>query len=499
MAIFESFRAVRWIRTFNLVLQAMLFLTLCLGLNYLARNHAWGRYDLTKYRRFSLSAETLSWLQQLKQPVRMIVTVSDDNDSPEIRGLLNEYVHATEGNPAGKITVEYLDVYQNRGKAERLGIDQTDAIVLLCNDKPRVLPIRELYRTEKNVKVSFQGEQVLTAALLDVSSPNRKKIYFLAGHAELSPTDTDPRRGLSAIRDELRLRNFDVDAVNLSIARKVPDDAALLIAVNPQGAFNAFEQELLRQYLNTRAGRLILFLPPALQLPPSLASFGLEDLLLDWGVVLDNDVICDTGPTNLTDDGDLIIWAYTPQHPLTQNLIEGNTPLRVGLARSVWPLANAEGTGLKAVTIAATSTTAWGEVSFRDRNLKPEYNPGVDIRARRGMNPPDRLGLIVASERVAVRGDLPFTVPRGRLLVFGTGDIIGNGRISDLGSQKIFINAVNWTVDRDAQLNIAPRPIEQFQLSLSASDFVKLRYSLLLGVPGLAALLGILVYWNRRH
>lgn len=492
MALFDSFRAARWIRTFNLVLQAVLFLTLCLGLNYLARNHAWGRYDLTKYRRFSLSAETLSWIQQLKQPVRIVVSVSEENDSPEIRGLLNEYAHATEANPAGKITVEYLDVYQNRGKAERLGIEQTDVIVLLCGEKPRILPIRELYRVDKGVKVAFQGEQAVTAALLDVSSPTRKKIYFLSGHAELSPTDTDPRRGLSVVRDELRLRNFEVDALNLDIARKIPDDASLLISVNPQSRFSPFEQELLRQYLNAKAGRLILFLPPG------QPSFGLDDLLLDWGVIVDNDLVCDTGPTNLTEEGQLIIWAYVP-HPITQTLLNNNMPLRFGPARSVWPVGNAEGTGLKAVTVAATSTTAWGEVSYRDRNRLPEYNPGVDIKARRGMDPADRLGLVVASERVAVRGNLPFTVPRGRLVVFGTGDLIGNDRFANFGSQNIFLNAVNWTVDRDTQLNITARPIEQFQLSLSAADFVKLRYSLLLALPSAVAVLGFLVYWNRRH
>ncbi len=43
---FDSFRAARWVRTLNLVLQAVLFLTLFAGLNYLARNHAW-RFDLT--------------------------------------------------------------------------------------------------------------------------------------------------------------------------------------------------------------------------------------------------------------------------------------------------------------------------------------------------------------------------------------------------------------------------------------------------------------------
>jgi hypothetical protein len=62
MFAFESFRAARWLRTFNLVLQAVLFLTLFGGLNYLARNHAW-RFDLTKQRKFSLSAETLSYIK----------------------------------------------------------------------------------------------------------------------------------------------------------------------------------------------------------------------------------------------------------------------------------------------------------------------------------------------------------------------------------------------------------------------------------------------------
>ena len=62
-----------------------------------------------------------------------------------------------------------------------------------------------------------------------------------------------------------------------------------------------------------------------------------------------------------------------------------------------------------------------------------------------------------------------------------------------------FLNAVNWTVDRDYQLNIPPRPIEQFQLSLNAGDFMKLRYALLLGLPGSTLLLGLLVYWTRRR
>ncbi|HEX2855807.1 MAG TPA: GldG family protein [Opitutaceae bacterium] len=492
MSLFDSFRATRWVRTLNLVLQAVLFLTLCLGLNYLARNHAW-RYDITKHRRFSLSAETLSWIQQLKFPVKIYATLSDESENPEVRGLLNEYVHATEGRDSGQITVEYLDVYQNRGKADRLGIDQADVIMLVCDDKRRVLTLNELYRIEKGVRTGFQGEQAITAAVLDVSSPTRKKIYFLTGHAELSPKDTDPVRGLSIVGDQLRARNFEVDLLDINIARQVPDDASLLIAVWPQSRFSSREQELLRQYLTVKAGRLMLFLHPG------QPSYGLDDLLLEWGVVVDNDFICDTGPANLSEDGDLIVAAYDPDHPITRVMLDNAFKLYMGPSRSVWPVTSAAGSGLSSTTLAATSLTAWGEVSYGEINRRlPEYNPGVDIKARRGMLPPDRLGLIVASERVAVRDGLPFTVPRGKLVVFGTGDLIGNTRIVQGGSYNIFLSAVNWTVDRDTQLNIPARPIEQFQLSLSAGDFTKLRYSLLLVLPSGVALLGLLVYWNRR-
>jgi hypothetical protein len=60
------------------------------------------------------------------------------------------------------------------------------------------------------------------------------------------------------------------------------------------------------------------------------------------------------------------------------------------------------------------------------------------------------------------------------------------------------LNAINWAVDRDTQLAIPPRPIERFQLALSQQELLRLRYSLLLLVPGAALLLGIMVYWSRR-
>ncbi len=506
---FDAFRTARWFRTINLLLQALLVLTLVGGLNYLARNHP-VRFDLTRLRRFSLSPETLSYIRNLRQPVRIVVTQSaDDNEAPELRGLLQEYKIATEANPNAQITVDYIDVYQDRRKAEELGLKQPGVIRLFSGDRSRALTVNELYKTRRiedkstNLpgattleRTHFQGEQALTGAVLDVSSPDRKKIYFLSGHGELDPGSTDPARGLSDVRDQLRLRNFDVDTLDLAAARQVPLDASLLIITRPQSRYRPAEQELLREYLGARAGRLLLFLEPGLEV--GALGLGLDELLFDdWGIIVDDDLIWDTGSNNITEDGELLLYSFQ-DHPVTKALITSNTPLRLGLARSVHPNpARSVGNGLTTVTLAATSPGAWGEKEYR--KVPFAYNPGIDFRPLPGLEPKDRLGVIVAAEKTAVRPGLAFSVRGGRVVAFGTGDLIANQRIADAGNQTVFISAVNWAVDRDTQLNIPARPIERFQLALSAGELARLRYALLFALPGLSAFLGIIVYWTRRH
>lgn len=497
MPALDSFRAARWTRTLNLVLQAMLFLTLFGGLNYLARNHA-ARYDLTAQRRYSLSAETLSYLENLPRPIRIVVTLTEDSDNDEVaqvyrdmRGLLREYAYATEGDENRRITIEYLDVYQNRREADELEIHEPNQIVLLCGDRRRSVLLQDIYKVENGMKrVAFQGEQAITSAILDVSNPEKKKIYFLTGHGELSPDAVDPVRGLSQLGDALRQRNFEVNTLNLAYTRKVPADASLIIAVGPEGEFQPLEQELLRQHLAANAGRLILLLAPG-------RPHGLEELMLDWGIVVDDDVIYDTGTEDMTQERELLLRSLTP-HPVTQTLIDFSLQPRIGPARSVRPdPGRSIGNGLNVTTLAATSTTAWGEVSYRQR-IAYEYNPGIDIRPIPGMEPRDRLGIVVASERVAVRDNLPFSVRGGRILVFGTADLIANNRIAIVDNQNLFLGAVNWMVDRDANFSMPARVIERFQLSLSAGELTRLRYSLLLALPSAAALLGLIVYWTRR-
>ena len=492
---FESFRAVRWMRTLNLILQAVLFTTFFAGLNFLAIHFSW-RFDLTRSHRYTLSPETRSYLHSLKRPVRVVATFTSDyadQDSiNDIKALLREYAFASEANgAAGHVTVDYLDVYKSPRLARELGVDQPNTIFFICGDQKRAVSPGDLYRMQDGEKRQFLGEQVFTAAILDVSSPVQKKIYFMAGQGEYRLDDVSPNRGLSTLRDELRLRNFDVETIDLSTVRKVPDDAALVIAVAPQRVDPYVEEEL-RQYLSDHAGRVILLLATR---TPS----GLNRLLDDWGIWDQDVIIHDSNPEFVTEDGDLNIRTFNANSPITRPLIDRDLTLQVGECRCEMPYPDKmSGSGLTITTLAATSTTAWGERNYRLRP-HPVFDPSQDLRGTPTADPKNRLGIAVSSERVRARENMPFSVRNGRIVVFGASDLVVNNRIAaSQGNETIFLNAVNWCVDRDTQLAIPPRPIDRYQLSLSQAELLRLRYALWFGVPGLVALLGLAVYWARR-
>jgi hypothetical protein len=501
MSLADSFRAARWIRTANLVLQAILFTTLFSGLNYLAIHYAW-RHDLTQHRRHSLSPETRSYLKNLRADVEVIVTLTDDPENEEVaqayrdvRGLLREYVYATAGNEpvpgagtgSGRVTVRYLDVFRQRRDAELAKVEQPNAIVVVCGERRRNLGLEELYRFENREKRAFRGEEALTAAILDVNQPEPTRIYFLLGHGEMRADDTDAVRGLSALRDELRARNFELLGIDLGQARRVPDDAALLIIAAPQGPYDPFEVELLRSWM-TRSppGRLLVMLAPGYR-------HGLEPLLADWGLVADDVVVHDEGPAGQNETGDLILRSLSKESPITAMLLANEIPVRFGAARAARPDPRRDrNSGIDVKPLVATTESAWGERSFRSQQ-SARFDAGIDLAGP--------VVIAASAERVAPPKDnvLPFSVRGGRIVLFGGADFVANGRLANAGNIGLFLNAVNWAADRDTQLNIPPRPIERYQLSLSQDDLRRLRYSLLLGVPAAIALLGLIVAWTRRR
>jgi hypothetical protein len=149
-------------------------------------------------------------------------------------------------------------------------------------------------------------------------------------------------------------------------------------------------------------------------------------------------------------------------------------------------------TTLKVAPLVAAAPSAWGERSYM-LSQPAKFDEGVDLKGS------PALPVAVVSERVSAANLPSFSVRGGRLAVFGSTDFLSNNRIGMGGNLSLILNTINWAVDRDAQLNIPPRPLERFQLTLSQTDLGKLRLALVFGVPGAVGLFGLLVYWMRRN
>jgi hypothetical protein len=500
MSATPSFRAIRWSRTANLLAQAVLLVTLCVGLNYLAGRAGW-RLDLTATRRNTLSAESLARLRALPEPVRIVCTFADDAENPmlaqarrDLAGLLTAYVAATRQNSAGRIDATFLDVHLSPREAKELKLEnQPDSILVLnsVTGRRRLVGLEEIYLVENNELKAFHGEQALTAAILDVTSATRKKIYFLTGHDELvadheNPASLDPDKGLLLFARELQARNYDLLTLDLSRTSQVPTDAELVIIAGPANPVPPNEVEKLRSYLKVRAGRVIALLGPA-------HKHGLDDLLDDWGVLTDDVVVVDAGPAGQNDRGELILTAAAKSnHPAIRALSANSIPVRFGATRAArLDPGRRDDPGLVISELIGTGRTAWGERNYSGvRSVS--FNKDSDLAGP--------FAVATASERVSTGGLQP--VPGGRLIVVGSTDWLANKGMSVAGNVTFALAAVNWAADRNAALalgDIPARPVERLQLTLTQAQLRRFRYTLVFALPGAVALLGLAVFWARRR
>ncbi len=487
----KDFTYYRWTNALNTCLQAVLAVSLFAGGMHLATKFFW-RVDLTENHRYSLSAETVSYLENLDTPVRVIVTVSPDGNLDEhdqlyrdVRGLLREYEYAARDNPETAFSVEFVNIYQQRRQAQILvseyGVEQENLIIFATEDRQRIVFPDELYETRDRQRQSFRGEQVLTSALLDVTGDETKTLYFITGHGEMRFDDTDPYRGLSQLGDALKQRNFELRYLNLTEVDRVPSDADLLLLMSPRTSLLSREEEILRRYLANEAGRLIAMIDPR-------TRHGMSELFYEWGIHLDDVVIMDDGPDALAGGGDLILKRYG-EHPITESLINNQIPLISGFTRTVRPDPGRPlDDSLVVNHLVVTSPTSWGERSYR-QDTGFVYDPDTDLAGP--------LSVATVAER-QIPSQLGINMPGGRVVVFGTSDIVSNNRISALGNLTLILNTVNWIVDRDRLTGIPPRPVERMQLVLARDDINRLRLTLLGLLPGVVAFTGVVVYWIRR-
>ena len=488
---FNEFRFARRFRTANRLVQILLSLSLIFALNFISANY-FKRIDLTKSGAYTLAPESKAYIRQLKEPVEIIVTIPKETDEnaleiirDDLNKLLREYEFAGMRGGKAFISVEFVDIYRQRKRAQELAtnynLTKENAIIIASGDKVREISQIGLYEYDDGKSRGFRGEQIFTSAILDVSTKKAEKIYFLVGHGEMRLDDVDPLRGLSQLESFLRERNFELATLDLAIDAGVPEDASLLVVPSPQASLRPEEVEKLRRYMSDRNGRMITMIDPG-------RRHGMDELFFDWGVLTEDTAVEDNGTDSNAQGGDLIIRRFA-EHPITQLLIEYQITALFGKPRSVRtdPLSFND-SRLQVHQLIGTSEQSWAERDYRTQ-IPPVFDAKRDQ--------PGPVSIATVSSRSSGT-ELGITIPGGRMVVFGNSDFIANNRLRAFGNHTLFINSVNWSLDRTSLLNIPTRKLESYQIVMSESDLQRMLIYFA-GIPSITAVLGLLVFLIRRH
>ncbi len=499
----QNFERARRKFAFHRWARILLCITLVLGLNYLGMTF-YARKDITFDNLYSITPETRDYISKLNKEITVYVIYGKESNNEflhfqeDVRNLLKEYEYHASHAAKGKFQVRYVDIFQQRQEAEQLArrfhITQPHLVIFSCGDRSRTIRPNELYETKSGLRSAFLGEQVFTTALLQVTSDHSPRIYFLSGHGEMSPDDVSPLRGVSEFATALLQRNYEVWALNLNETQEIPADADMVIALAPQVPYNRTSQQKLRRYLQpvsprilengevleSKPGKLLLALNPG-------HPHGLEDFLLDWGILADDVVIIDMDPSSQTPSGDLMIGRYA-DHPIPALLVNNNIAVRLGLSRSIREdLGRDLSQPIVQTPLLFTSDKAWGETSYQN-NQPAEFNKEVDLEGP--------LSVAMLAERSLQQ----FGIRLGpKLAVFGSADFFSNQQLGFLGNFPLALNTVRWLLDEEPQVQALPRPIYRTLILLTSSQMSNLRLLMSLAIPGVFICIAILVYFLRRR
>ncbi len=455
---------------------AVLVLGILAGINWVSSRQNW-RWDLTESNQFSLSEQTVQILRGLERPVTIRVFYA--GSSVADRDRLAEYTYHSS-----RVNVEYVDAERNPLDAQRYEITSVPTYLIEYDG-----------RTER---ATSNAEQTITNALKRVIEGQPKKIYFLQGHGEPDPNNTDAD-GYSALVNALRGDNFEVETLTLVQQGSVPADATIVTVAGPRTDLLPAEVDALRAFLR-RGGKLHLLIdPPDQGKAPDVTN--LIALAREWGIDVGNNLLIDASGIGQMLGTDASVPVAMPMnHPITSNF---RVMTAFPLARSVQPVDGGTD-GRVAQAFLQTSPQSWAET-----NVAAVLATG---RVERNVNPPNIEGPVSLAAAVAAaaeepatplpaEGETPADAPppaETRVVVVGDSDFARNRAIGIQGNREVFLNMANWLAQQEDLIAIRPTDPANRPVTMTASQGTAIRWFTMAIVPLLLFANAFRLYWRRR-
>lgn len=476
-----------------------------------------GRLDLTKAGVYTLSDASKKLVSNLDDRITIKAYFTENLPEPynnhrrAVLDILNDYKAYSKGN----LFCEFINPEGEKGEreAQQAGIPAVQ-VQVVKEDKFEVvrafLGLVMMYEDKKEVLPVIQNlgslEYDLSAAIKRLTSRAKKRIGYTTGHEEVDFNSLQ-----QASRDIQA--QYDVVPVDLSSnTAEIPRDLSALLIIAPQKKFSDTSKYQIDQYIMN--GGKVAFLLNKMNVDlnsqyrvAQAVDLGLEDMLENYGIRMNSDLVRDAQCANITvmqDLGPIRVPTQIP-FPYLPNITNVNksNPIVKDLQGIILLFASSLDTtlaankGLQTEVLLRSSSHSGRQSGFVMIDPTHRYTQAEFSEA----NIP--LAAVVSGSFKSFFEGKALTPriaksPDTRLVVVGDGDFMKNELAGNRGNLTFFINIVDYLAD-DAGLitirskNIAQPPLEQ------VSDGTKkmVKYGNLILPPLLVIGYGLL-RWRRR-
>ena len=478
----------------NIGLQCLAVAVIYILVNYLGLVH-YERRDYSRSQKFTLAEQTKVILKEFKKPLTIIIVSSPSFLSPvsqilgDVRNLMTEVLfHKRQG-----LVVEYVDPTRNPSRVQALqtkyNVTNIDNIAILDYDgRQRLVNLAEMgdfdmspiAQGEAPILQGFRGEQILTSGLMALLKPGSQNIYFLQGHGEPSP---DINGDLSTWVDAINRQNVICTPLSLSSTDKIPEDAAAIAIVAAKSDLDEREAAILAAWLRVRGKMLVL-------LDPDAPTPHLHGLIASNGIVPQDDRVLRLVKLPFAMGILRDVTGEVLKNAEITRRLQGVNILFPGATQSLSfdkDLAQKEKIKIRPLTQAAEEF--WGETKYAPNQAEGvHYDDGID----------NGQPVIIAAlaDRDGVEDDR-LNVQTSRLIVVGSSQFAFNTSISRPGLD-LLIGSIHYLVEQGNLSGITAKNTTRFALQLTDIQLSQLALVVMVGIPAVAAFLGLIVGWRRR-
>lgn len=268
---------------FNILVAAALTILVNFGLNFIPDQYV--SYDVTENKLFTLTEDTLQYVQGMTEDVTIYVLVNKDSKDEDLDRTLQQLESVSD-----HIDVEYVSPISNPMFYYKYTDIQpaANSLIIVSGNADAVVDYNDIYEYSYNYStgdyeiVGYDGEGQILSALTRVSEENIPKFYAVTGHDEL---ELDER-----FLDVLYKENLEYETLHLNTVDAVPGDAQCVILNAPLNDYSADDVEKVLAYLK-QGGHVLVMLAEA-QIYTGLPNF--EQVSGYYGVSLVDGVIVET-------------------------------------------------------------------------------------------------------------------------------------------------------------------------------------------------------------